>query len=1107
MKLLSLMILIFVPGVLQAQQQDSLWLNYLNKGINYSNRPDFDSAIYFLRKSHKQVRLTKDPEGKGLSKTAYFLGRNFMSLRQFDSASFYLEQSLTEARNFETPKPGELSAPLGAMAELNLYLGKYQKARSLFEEATAHTASNFGKDHPEYGLALQNLAIFEYQMGNYSQALTWSEEATVNTKKNYGADHLEYANALNSQGNIYIGLGDFEKAVNVLSRSEEIVGHQLGKDHPNYGTRVNNLALAYKGLGNYSQALPLYEQALEISLKIYGKNHGDYVISLSNLAALYHEISDFDEAFGLLKEAVEISRRVVGQQQFSHGITLNNYGEVAMSKGDLETALRAFLEAEEVVTNSVGKTHPEYATILNNLASVYRLLGRMDKALDFFSRSVELTKKHHGDSHPFYGVRLSNLGSFWAERAEYDKALPYLEAAVSNLELSIGKQHPYYSKQLTNLARIYLRLHRYDSAMAHANIALDLLEKAVGKDHLSYSQCLSLLGEIYYYQNQPEEAIPYLTQSYDIAVSLLGKSHYEVGHDLNSLAVSYFRTGQNKKALDYVRMANINLQDQINHVFLFGSERDKKQFLRTVYQFDLHQNIGLASTEFKADFNKVNLNSWLLLNGLILNSSKDILTNLRTKGVDSIDSKIVDLTTTRAALSKELSLLLPLRNLDVDSLSEAANELESQLVRLYSQVFNDNLSIAKDWSKIRNELKEDEIAIEFAHFIDRENGDWVPRFNYVAYLTKSNSVYPELVWLFHEEQLSKIVSGKSADQLYTFRGGKSHKTIKSSTQDSLYQLVWQKLEPHIQGINTIYYATSGQLHQVPLAALSKYGTLISNKYEMVQLSTTDVINKQVVEPSRKSALLIGGIRYNQDTTGLHIKEKFDSLSSLEVTRGPNDNSSLWRYLPGTNSEVSKLSRIMSRKNVLFETWTEGDATEKAFKALSGQSPEILHIATHGFFFESPKKNLKDAPGTVFSIANDPLLRSGLVLAGGNYAWENGTNRYREEDGILTSLEISNLDLSNTDLVVLSACDTGLGAIDRSEGVYGLQRAFRMAGVQNIIMSLWEVPDKETAEFMVLFYKNWFGGNTIRRAFNDTQRAMSKKYKEEPQKWAGFVLVN
>ncbi|AFU68178.1 CHAT domain protein [Psychroflexus torquis ATCC 700755] len=185
-----------------------------------------------------------------------------------------------------------------------------------------------------------------------------------------------------------------------------------------------------------------------------------------------------------------------------------------------------------------------------------------------------------------------------------------------------------------------------------------------------------------------------------------------------------------------------------------------------------------------------------------------------------------------------------------------------------------------------------------------------------------------------------------------------------------------------------------------------------------------------------------------------------------------------------------------------------NATETAFKKLSGNSPSILHIATHGFFFpklkEKPKKSELLGQKNSYRYQENPLLRSGLLFANANYSWQNGNNPYEEDDGILTALEISNLDLKNTDIVILSACETGLGDIAGSEGVYGLQRAFKMAGVKTIIMSLWEVPDAETAEFMNLFYSKWKKYNNPKKAFKESQQVMMNTYRDEPQKWASFV---
>jgi CHAT domain-containing protein len=188
------------------------------------------------------------------------------------------------------------------------------------------------------------------------------------------------------------------------------------------------------------------------------------------------------------------------------------------------------------------------------------------------------------------------------------------------------------------------------------------------------------------------------------------------------------------------------------------------------------------------------------------------------------------------------------------------------------------------------------------------------------------------------------------------------------------------------------------------------------------------------------------------------------------------------------------------------------ATEESFKALKGKnSPGIIHIATHGLFFPEPSKKIKnDSSGiaeyeNVFSQSNNPLLRSAILFAGANNFWK-GKPIEGIDDGILTAYEVSNEFLPATRLVVLSACETGLGDIQGTEGVYGLQRAFKMAGVQYLLMSLWQVPDNETAEFMQAFYQHLFDHYSIENAFHHAQTLMKNKYRQDPFKWAAWILV-
>jgi CHAT domain-containing protein len=212
-------------------------------------------------------------------------------------------------------------------------------------------------------------------------------------------------------------------------------------------------------------------------------------------------------------------------------------------------------------------------------------------------------------------------------------------------------------------------------------------------------------------------------------------------------------------------------------------------------------------------------------------------------------------------------------------------------------------------------------------------------------------------------------------------------------------------------------------------------------------------------------------------------------------------------LPGSAEEVSTIQQLFHEYKLAGNSFMELYASEENLKALSGNSPQILHIATHGFFLPEPNKAKNDKvlnQTNAYTLADDPLLRTGLILAGGNYAWSGKTPVEGVEDGIATAYEISQLNLSNTELVVLSACETALGDVKGSEGVFGLQRAFKMAGVKKMLVSLWKIPDKETAELMTSFYTYWMKGKTINDAFTQAQADMRKKY--SPFYWAAFVLV-
>jgi CHAT domain-containing protein len=289
-------------------------------------------------------------------------------------------------------------------------------------------------------------------------------------------------------------------------------------------------------------------------------------------------------------------------------------------------------------------------------------------------------------------------------------------------------------------------------------------------------------------------------------------------------------------------------------------------------------------------------------------------------------------------------------------------------------------------------------------------------------------------------------------------------------------------------MHKIYLAPSGQLYRIAFAALPVDSIrLLSDKYQLVQLNST----ASVIDQSES---------YIRHTDKVHLYGG--------VIYGGGD----LEYLQGTEREITGIRKLGRTFGLSTTSYTGLQATEESIEALNAlDTPAVLHIATHGFFFPAPddraheRNTAPNGPGQLFRQSQNPLFRSGILLAGAGNAWK-GQQIAGSEDGILTAYKVSNLYFPKMKLVVLSACETALGEIEGSEGVYGLQRAFKMAGAEYLVISLWKVPDKETGEFMQLFYRRMFEGQSVNDAFYHAQNDMKALHRNSPNSWAAWVLT-
>jgi CHAT domain-containing protein len=695
------------------------------------------------------------------------------------------------------------------------------------------------------------------------------------------------------------------------------------------------------------------------------------------------------------------------------------------------------------------------------------------------------------------------------------KQSPLLKETVQTNKEVLGEKHTDYAQALNNLAIFYQSTGNYTATEPLLAEALKIYREALGDKNKMTITTVNNLAKLYFDMGNYAMAESLYQEAIKSIKESGGEKHPDYALYMKNLAVLYRNAGNNKAAeplfLKEVQVTNDIIKSNSNIL----SEKEKELYVRKRRSyFSMFYSFSLQRKKENPSIIQEVYNNVIKNKGLLLKSS----TAMRSAILGSGDTGMIAKYNRWINLNKELSKLysteISKRKKDPEAVEKQANDLEKELVR-GSQVFRDLDNLQNvDWKTVQQRLKAGEAAIEYVHFTEGKANDSVL---YCALLITPKSSYPEMIALFDEKQLTAILGtfqGNNYEYINSVYGKQNENNLK------LYSLIWKPAEKYLQGVKTIYLSPSGLLHKISFAAISsgKNVNLCDNYNLYVMSSTAKVAFPERFTIDNSADISIyGGIIYNRDS----IKENSDEFKG-------------WNYLEGSKTETEKISGIVRGNKLNVNYFTGKSASEAEFKSSAGKS-SIIHIATHGFFYPDPelileeqkkntiaaispdikdtgkvKANIKFRGGSggfgvwAFVKNKNPLMRSGLVFAGANAVWKTDYRTGNEEDGVLTAAEVATMDLRKTGLVVLSACETGLGDIKGSEGVYGLQRAFKMAGVKFMIMSLWQVPDKETSEFMVSFYTKLNAGKDIKKAFSETQKELREKY--DPYFWAAFVLV-
>lgn len=851
--------------------------------------------------------------------------------------------------------------------------------------------------------------------------------------------------ATEAMGALKAGLGEWEKA-NEHYKDALQIATEANEDFAQSKVMVDLLAL-YRTVGDIIG----YNQYLKALDSLY------HVSNSAKLKTVYHLYWSNEylarKEFAMVETQLLQCWDVMQDLPFSdrEQAKLNYYSSMMNLKQqqrqykDAIRAAKHYIEQTKILN---GRNSDQQYQAYSNLCTLYALDNDSTKAfacLDSLERGVGHSYQDKEVIASFYNVK----GCCYADFKKYDKAIACFDQAYKTLYHKRTEDSPSKFASLLNKSEAYFMLKRYDDAYATFSEYVETSRNKYGETSGTYSQALFTLANIEGARGNINEADSLFRMS------------------MNSLLVN------------------------MKQLWRYSTPSQREQFwMETLNNLSGMAAFAVKCGNFDSELTETCYNALLLSKSLLLETEKSVVDIIRKEGTED------DIANYRNLLAVNNRLLV-LRNnyeynkLEIDSLTIQQRELEQQLSHKCQSYNEYETYLDINYEKVRNSLANHEVVVDFS---DYQTEDSVRQ--YAAYIYDKDKSYPLLVKCFDQQQLDSLLDGMQNYTLYNYE----------QLQNRASKLIWNPIEASIAKGSTVYYIPSGVMHGIALEALPlSDGTTLGQHYDFVRLtSAREIVNAHHSSKINRTATLYGGLQYSLDPQKMEEESKAYEKSDLAGLVRSEYGVSGFKDLRNTKDEVKKIEKTLVDNGFSVKAYLGSKGNAESFVALDGKAPSIVHIATHGFYYTPDEAKDKD----FLRGYTDAMSLSGLVFAGGNAAWLGKKNVDGVLGGVLTAKDIANLDFKGTDLLVLSACKTGQGKVT-AEGVFGLQRAFKKAGVGTIIMSLWNVDDKVTSEFMVAFYgrltdkaNNW----NKRKAFEQTKEIIRKEH-PDPYYWAAFVMLD
>lgn len=1052
----------------------------------------------------------------------YYEGGNFVK------ADKYYRNLLLIEKNTNGEKTEDYFALLQNLANTSINLYKFKTVDSIYQKLIPVQKEKFGEKSTEYAIALKNLADLQKSNGKTAEAEANYNAAKTIIKSNQGAKHKDYLSIMNSLASIYKQQQRLPQAEAAYDEMADIYRSNNGVRSQEYGACIKNLATIYKMENKFDQAERLLEKTLKSyksalgeknilyintlsslaglyrSTGQYGKSEGTYLDAkkllletvgeknvnyanlLNDLALLYDETGRYDLAETNLKLSLTITKDVLGDKDPLYATTLNNLALLNKNLGHYEQAEPMYKQALAIRKEALGENHPEYGASLNNLAEFYESVNRTKDALPLYLQAAQITKSVYGEQHHEYALCLNNIANLYEETEQYDKAEQIYNQSLAILKNVLGETHSEYASTLNNLAFLYLETKKYKEAEVLFKKDLEIIKNSLGINHPNYAKALSNLADLYEHMGRYAEAEKNYLEAARIRKEKLGEHHPDYTYTIANLARVYTATGKYTEAMNYWKQTISNYKEEINKYFPSMSEREKEEFYNT-FSDRFEQFNSFATMRYNADPSVLSemYNTQLATKALLFNSSNKV----RQRILNSNDLALIESFKKWQSDKEYLAQLYVMPKyeikVNIDSLEQKTNELEKEL-SLRSEVFKTaNDAQPHTWQDVQKALKPGEAAVEIIRFrkYKADQGGVYVQYKFEGKEEKDSVYYVALIVTPETKNNPEIVLLKNGTDLESRYIIYYRNTIKFNVADEYcYANYWSKISASLTASNVkkVYFSPDGIYNNINLLSIFNPATkaFIIDEIDIQTVTNTkDLITTKPVTSASKKVVLIGDPDFGSSI----------GTSSLRSAGG-------LKRLPGSGEEVRKIAQVVNSNNWAGTLYTGTQSSEEAVKAV--RDVKILHIATHGFFEKDAEKK-SDNNASTTKTSTHPLLKSGLFLS--------ASTKGAGEDGMLTAYEAMNLSLDNTELVVLSACETGLGTIKNGEGVYGIQRAFRVAGARSIIISLWKVDDIATQKLMTMFYEEWLKSGSKRKAFTLAQNKLRTEYKD-PMYWGAFIIV-